>query len=107
MLSQLQLHVKTELGMHAIAGNTCLLFWFLLMRCLLCPAKSPLGWKIVSFMEQDPDLDKSEHGMDISELRAKEKAMMQHERTFLWRVSFPVSFVGKILFLLRRLVRVL
>ena len=24
MLSQLQLHVKTELGMHAIAGNTCL-----------------------------------------------------------------------------------
>ena len=34
-------------------------------------------------MEQDPDLDKVEHGMDINELRAKEKALMQHDRTCL------------------------
>ena len=66
------------------------------MRCFHYAAKSPLGWKIVSFMEEDPDLDKSEHGMDISELRAKEKAMMQHERMFLGRFSFRAKFVGKL-----------
>ena len=44
-------------------------------------AKSNLGWRLVGFMEQDPDLDKVEHGMDINELRAKEKALMQHDRT--------------------------
>ena len=34
-------------------------------------------------MEQDPDLDKIEHGMDINNLRAKEKALMLHDRTCL------------------------
>ena len=87
LLSELQLHIKTELGMHAVA---CVIVWILdflcleivsvsLMTKLSCAAKSSLGWKVVGFMELDPELDKAMHGMDISKLRAKEKAMMQHD----------------------------
>ena len=31
-------------------------------------------------MESDPDLIKEVHGLDIEELRAHEKRMMQHNR---------------------------
>ena len=41
-------------------------------------------------MEQDPDLDKCTHGMDINDLRVKEKAMMQHDHTSHWHVLFSV-----------------
>ena len=93
LLSELQLHIKTELGMHAVAG---VLAWISDLLCLEIvsvfsmtklsyAAKSSLGWKTVGFMEQDPELDKAMHGMDISELRAKEKAMMQYDRKFSTR----------------------
>ena len=43
-------------------------------------AKSHLGWSVVSYMEADPDLVKEEHGLDIDNLRAHKKKMMQHNR---------------------------
>ena len=46
-----------------------------------CAAASPLGWKVVWFMEKHPELDKNTHGLDIDDLRAKEKQLMQHEST--------------------------
>jgi hypothetical protein len=32
-------------------------------------------------MEKHPELDKNTHGLDIDDLRAKEKQLMQHEST--------------------------
>ena len=43
-------------------------------------AKSHSGWSVVSYMEADPDLVKEEHGLDIDNLRAHKKKMMQHNR---------------------------
>ena len=43
-------------------------------------AKSSFGWELVSFMEADLDLHKEVHGLDIEELRAQERRMMQHNR---------------------------
>ena len=43
-------------------------------------AKSSFGWELVSFMEADLDLHKEVHGLDIEELRAQEKRMMEHNR---------------------------
>ena len=42
--------------------------------------KSSFGWELVGFMEADPDLHKEVHGLDIEELRAQEKRMMEHNR---------------------------
>ena len=38
------------------------------------------GWELESFTT-DSDLHKEVHGLDIKELRAQEKRMMQHNRT--------------------------
>ena len=42
--------------------------------------KSQLGGGLVGYMEADPDLVKEVHGLDIKELRAHKKRMMQHNR---------------------------
>ena len=80
MLANLKLHIQTELGMHAAAGVL-----HTLLSCNLshhfCTAASPLGWRVVGFMEKHPELDKDTHGMDIDDLRAKEKQLMQHKST--------------------------
>ena len=39
-----------------------------------------MGWNLVSFKEADPDLDKEIHRMDMEDIRAYEKTMMQHNR---------------------------
>ena len=64
--------VRFELGMHAAA------------------AKSQLGWSVVSYMEEDPDLVKEEHGLDIDDLRAHEKKLMQHNRCDRARIFYVV-----------------
>ena len=43
-------------------------------------AKSHSGWSVVSYMEADPDLVKEVHGLNIDDLRAHKKKMMQHNR---------------------------
>ena len=50
------------------------------MTRIFSTAKSQLGWSVVSYMEEDPDLVKEEHGLDIDDLRAHEKKLMQHNR---------------------------
>ena len=50
------------------------------MTRVFSTAKSHLGWSVVSYMEEDPDLVKEEHGLDIDDLRAHEKKLMQHNR---------------------------
>ena len=42
-------------------------------------------------MEKNPELDKDRHGMDIEDLRAKEKQLMQHESTCFSSVSVGLS----------------
>ena len=50
------------------------------MTRVFSTAKSQLRWSMVSCMEEDPDLVKEEHGLDIDDLRAHEKKLMQHNR---------------------------
>ena len=77
--------------MHAAAGDIASMFVF--VHSISFPffaAKSNLGWKLVGFMEQDPDLDRIGHGMDINDLRAKEKVLMQHDRACLGFSCLPL-----------------
>ena len=91
MLAKLKLHIQTELGMHAAAG-----ILHTLLSCNLshhfCTAASPLGWRVVGFMEKHPERDKDTHGMDIDDLRAKEKQLMQHKSTCFSPVSVWLSW---------------
>ena len=50
------------------------------MTSVSSTAKSHLGWSVVSYMEADPDLVKEVHGLNIDNLRAHKKKMMQHNR---------------------------
>ena len=91
ILFKLKEHIKAEIGMHAAAGekHDSLTRMLLFLSPFLFAAVSPLGWKVVGFMEKNPELDKDRHGMDIDDLRAKEKQLMQHEST-----CFSSVFVG-------------
>ena len=93
ILFKLKEHIKAEIGMHAAAGENhdSLTRMLLFLSPFLFAAVSPLGWKVVGFMEKNPELDKDRHGMDIDDLRAKEKQLMQHESTCFSSVSVGLS----------------
>ena len=93
ILFKLKEHIKAEIGMHAAAGENhdSLTRMLLFLSPFLFAAVSPLGWKVVGFMEKNPELDKDRHGMDIEDLRAKEKQLMQHESTCFSSVSVGLS----------------
>ena len=80
-------YVKAELGMHAAAGRflvedhfSCIAYLRVTLTRVFSTAKSQLGWGLVGYIEADPDFVKEIHGLDIEELRAHEKKMMQHNR---------------------------
>ena len=94
-------HVKAELGMHAAAGRflveehfSCIAYLRVTLTRVFYTAKSQLGWGLVGYMEADPDLVKEIHGLDIEELGAHKKRMMQHTRCALPREleSFLICF---------------
>ena len=58
----------------------------------LSTAKSELGWGLIGYIEADPDLDKELHSLDIDELRAYEKRMMQHSRCDHGVISLVLIF---------------
>ena len=94
-------YVRAELGMHAAAGRflvedrfSCIVYLRVILTRVFSTAKSQLGWGLVGYMEADPDLVKEVHGLDIEELRAHEKRMMQHTRCAhpRGRESFLICF---------------